>query len=79
MEAQMFPSGRRVVHRFQSGEEEYIETTGHTLLTPAAKKQGGHTQLDTIIWKREIYQTSFNLANIFDMSRVETYSLYKSS
>ncbi len=49
----MFPSGRRVVHRFQSGEEEYIEaghTTTTTLLTPAAKKQGGgNTQLDTIL------------------------------
>jgi hypothetical protein len=41
-----------VVHRFQSGEEEYIETTttvGQTILTPAAKKQGQQQQLDTIL------------------------------
>lgn len=49
LEASMYPSGRRVVHhRFQSGEEEeeYLETSQTTILTPAAKKQG---QGDTTI------------------------------
>jgi len=53
------PTSRRVVHRFQSGEEEYIETTTTTatglgqttILTPAAKKQlgVGQPQGDTTI------------------------------
>ncbi len=67
----MFPSGRRVVHRFQSGEEEYIEaghTTTTTLLTPAAKKQGGgNTQLDTILLQADRLPSILQVSIVVDL------------
>lgn len=78
LEAQMFPSGRRVVHRFQSGEEEYIETTGHTtttVLTPAAKKQGANTQLDTILLQADRLPSILQCAMKGEGNRVEVERL----
>lgn len=84
LEASMYPSGgRRVVHRYQSGEEEYIETTtattttGQTILTPAAKKQGQQQQqqLDTILLQADRLPSILQCAMKGEGNRVEVERL----